>query len=153
MERGYRYSYCDPPEEVLAVIPNWVQALDEEAEPGQDESTIKPDDTQDSIRPTTQHTAADAFFASGLSCAALLRAWARLHVGSVEGLGLYEGEREFVLDDHGWKPHPWGAPTKVHTDAETFPLRVVSRLRSSTTGKRIELTLWPDGTTSQAWTD
>src|SRR4026209_119170 len=65
MPRPRRYTGEFPAIEVVAQFPNWDYALDEEAEPGQDETTIRPEAEQSFVTEYTAFSAADVWLASG----------------------------------------------------------------------------------------
>jgi hypothetical protein len=57
MPKKHRYTGENPPVEVLAKFPNWVNAYDEEGELGQDETTLKPDFIDTHVTRDTAFTA------------------------------------------------------------------------------------------------
>jgi len=72
MSKPLRYTGCWPPVSVLREYPNWVCAFDEEDEPDQDETTIKPEVQQVYISLDTQFTAVEIEFAGGARAIGLL---------------------------------------------------------------------------------
>jgi hypothetical protein len=136
----------------VEIYPNWVPALDEEGEPGQDETTIRPDDEQRSIGPFTIYTAADAKLPNGRIVPALLGQLDAtfLHKGEVDVIVVYDGRRRWRVStydhDDSWEPAEEG-PTKKHGDIRAFPMQIRSRLPlgESLAGRRIERILYPDG--------
>jgi hypothetical protein len=97
-----------PPASAVEIYPNWVPALDEEGEPGQDETTIRPDDEQRSIGPFTIYTAADAKLPNGRIVPALIGQLDAtfLHKGEVDVIVVYDGRRRWRVStydhDHSW---------------------------------------------------
>jgi hypothetical protein len=67
-----RYTGANPPPSVWAQFPNWQNAIDEEGEPDQDETTLRPADNQQFIDDDVSFAAGDAEFAEGLKVPALL---------------------------------------------------------------------------------
>jgi hypothetical protein len=150
--KKYRYTGGRlPPASALDLYPNWMPALDEEGEPGQDETTIRPDDEQSSISEFTVYTAADAELADGRTVPALLGQpdATFLHKGEVDVIVVYDGNRRWQVETNDaegrWHPAE-GARTKKYGDRKTFPLRVTSRLcLPGSDKKRISRMLYPDG--------
>ncbi len=130
MER-LRYTGCWPPVDVLQRYPNWVYALDEEEEPDQDETSIRPEDQQSFISNETVFTAGIAMCPEGRELSVVFSA----QEGDVEGFEVFDGRDWwlFRVDENGrdwffvsqdWLPEMDGrAP-----DLSLFPLRVSARL-------------------------
>lgn len=144
IDSSIRYTGENPPEHVLLTFPNWIQALDEEGIEGQDETTLKPDETQTVISADTQHTAADAIIYSGKSCAALLS----LENGRIESVTVYDGMWSVRVDGDKWQSEKWAHDTRYHGNTTDFPITIKSRLRYGRTLRPIELQLFPDGSVS-----
>jgi hypothetical protein len=131
----------------LEKFPNWKQALDEEGERGQDETTLKPDDEQRHIGEQTQSTAADAIFPNGRKHTAVLSATMDLWKGDVEYLSVYGGRSVWQVDLCGsrWTASLWAEDTRTPGDDSVFPLRVVSRVPSILDDRPLSFTLMADG--------
>jgi hypothetical protein len=71
-----------PPPEILADYANWEYALDEEGEPGQDETTMRPESEQRFITPATVFTAGEIETNSGERIPAILE----MFEGTIEGI-------------------------------------------------------------------
>jgi hypothetical protein len=139
-----------PTEAAFRRYPNWMLALDEECEAGQDESTLRPHDRQDVIAKPTEHTAVTVTRADGSTRAGVLsdayggdNLWKtpeeaeRLHVFD-------RGLRMVDLFAKHWVPVT-GEPTYRYNDFRNFPLQVITRLPSAKTKKPHRLTLMPGG--------
>ena len=72
MSERLRYTGANPPPTVWARFPNWQNAIEEEGEPDQDETTLRPADNQEFIDDDVSFAAGDAEFADGLKVPALL---------------------------------------------------------------------------------
>jgi len=117
--------------------PNWVFASDEETEPGQDETTIRPEAQQAFISDETDCTAARATLANGQTAIAFLSILNR----KIETINIHDGNEWWSLrGDYGqvnWVPvidtrSPEGPhwPLVRLSDPNIFPIRVVSVLAS-----------------------
>src|SRR2546430_284657 len=104
MPRSHRYTGEFPPVEVIAQFPNWDYALDEEGEPGQDETTIRPEAEQTFITEWTGFSAADARLASGEQFTALVE----LISSRVWGVNVFQPPGSWRIHFHkpsgAWKP-------------------------------------------------
>lgn len=146
--RRLRFTGVIPTLSAVRKFPNWTYALDEETVPGQDETTLRPDDDQRHISFATVCTRASAACAGGGRLVALLRGDGELHKSArnVERLYLYEdshvAELEFI--SKWWWPIDEGR-TKYYYDFDVFPLRVTSDLPTAKRGTRLCLTLMPNG--------
>lgn len=142
-----------PTPELCQKYPNWEHALDEEGVPGQDETTLRPADVQDSITDDVAYTAAAVTFANGSESPALLEL-NDLRVCGVdlllEGRGgrrLYVGaDGRWIPFEQTWLPEAERMPSVALSDPSIFPMRVVSALRSTVTGKRYAFVIKQDGT-------
>ena len=146
MGRPLRYTGENPPVEVLAKYPNWVNAYDEEGVEGQDETTLKPEDIQTHVTEATTFTAGDIAFSDGLALPVLISVMS----GEVSGFSIYtEPEWPYVSYDENWsiwsvlpahgaaepdRPERWWA-------CQRFPASVTSRLPLSATGVRWQVEL------------
>lgn len=135
MPKPLRYTGTWPPLDVLDAYPNWVFASDEESEPDQDETTIKPESRQSWISEETDCTAALATLANGSSAEVIIS----LLNGNVEGVDVWDGRDWWALrlssDQTTWTPleQPWLPPDERRpvvslSDASVFPVSIVSRL-------------------------
>lgn len=157
MPQPYRYTGAFPPAEVIAQFPNWDYALDEEGEPGQDETTIRPDAEQTFIAKWTAFSAADAFLANGERATALVevlggKVWA-VNVLQPKGTwrlcfdkpsGLWE---PFI---ETWLPEAERGYSVALSDHSVFPLRVTTRLPVGREGQKWRANIQPDGS-EKAW--
>ncbi len=158
MPRQHRYTGACPPLGVISQFPNWDYALDEEGEPDQDETTIRPEAEQTFITSRTAFSAADAWLANGEHFTALVevlggRIWA-VNVFQSQGVWrVYFDQRSgawqpFVQD---WLPENERCPSVALLDSSVFPLRVASGLPVGRTGRQWRVIIRPDGSET-AWT-
>lgn len=147
MAKKYRYTGELPPASVLKNFPNWVQAVDEEGEDGQDETTIRPDTVIDHIAPQTEYTAADITLASGKKLTALLGGPRDLWNGNVESIAVYEGDEIWHIDllSSTWSASAYPEGNANLIEPKHFPATVNSRLPGVPGGKLLKLELLPKG--------
>jgi len=135
MARPHRYTGCWPPLGVLSEYPNWVLAIDEETEPGQDETTIKPEPQQAFISKETDYSAAIVHFANGSTASGVLG----FINGKIESVNVFNGQDWWTLQGEfnqtRWKPlvETWLPPEQRRpsvslSDKDLFPAQVRSRL-------------------------
>ena len=147
MARPLRFTGCWPPVDLLDQYPNWVFASDEECEPDQDETTIKPEGQQTFISEETDVTAANVTLASGVNLRALLS----LFNGKVVAIDVYNGhdwwrlcgahdQKLWTPHVETWKPENQRRPVVSLSDRELFPAIVNSRLPFSD-GRHITITI------------
>ena len=152
MKNRHRYTGCWPPPTVLGIYPNWVFALDEEDEDGQDETTIKPESQQLYVSEETSFTAADITLASGTTRTGILTL-----DGTIPSAGDVFDGRDWWTVQRGpgtkweavretWIPEDQRRPTVSLNDREIFPLNAHTRLPKSD-GKIVSVTVFPDGAT------
>jgi hypothetical protein len=147
MAKKLRYTPGPPPLKVLAKYPNWRNALDEEGEDGQDESTIRPDDVSDHIGPETEFTAADITLVSGKRLPALLFGATDLWNGNAESIAVYEGSQIWHLEfsDRAWWASKYPEGNESLVDQSKFPATVVSRLPGVPNGSSLKFELLAKG--------
>lgn len=146
MAKEFRYTGCWPPPEVLEQYPNWVFALDEEGEDGQDETTIKPESQQAFISEETDFTSGIAELADGAKrdaifsiCDDFLDA-VYVRNGS-EWWGARRGaDGAWASIEETWLPEAKRSRPVSLWDAQTFPATVVSNVARSD-GNRLEVTI------------
>jgi hypothetical protein len=132
---------------------NWGHPLEEEGRRGQDETTLRPAESQSTIDDETVFTTADVHQADGRVIPALI---------DVSG-GRPTGLTAFVRPDDGWtiqqkgKTFEWIAvvqewlppqdrsPTITFDTPGVFPIRVISRLPLASTGRQIVFSVRKDG--------
>ncbi len=150
---GPRLTGAWPTAELLRQYPNWENALDEEAEPGQDETTLRPSNVQDTITEAVTFTAAIATLANGVTCPAILE----LNAFEPYGVNVLTKDQEGwrLSADAGdrwtpfcetWLPESERMPGVALSDESIFPLKIVSVLRSRVSGAPYVLTIKKDGT-------
>ena len=104
MAKTLRYTGSWPPLAVLTDYPNWIFATDEESEPGQDETTIKPESQQSYISEETDFTSATITFASGVTGSAIVS----LIQGQIDAIDVFDGRDWWRLtvdyDGRVWTP-------------------------------------------------
>lgn len=157
MENRLRYAGCWPPLATLAEYPNWVFALDEEGEQGQDETTIKPETQQLYISQETSFTAADVMLADGSSKTAVITLEDTIPsaLDVLDGQDWWSVQRgrgsQWETVDNSWLPEEERRPGVSLRDKNIFPLSVKSRLPRSD-GKLMALRIFPNGRTELSWT-
>jgi hypothetical protein len=143
VEERLRFTGENPPPGLWVRFPNWQNAYEEEGLPGQDETTLRPSDNQETIDDDVTFTAADAVFADGRTVPALLGVLA----GDVGWIYIYPQPAEddcwlLYLDlvSDRWTAMNGDALLPVPTeDANLFPMRVASRLPLQHTGQLIAI--------------
>lgn len=149
----HRYTGDWPPPDILEQIPSWIFALDEEGVEGQDETTLKPADSQEVISTETVATAADVELAAGNRCLGIVSLCSEM----VESVDYFNGEDwvrclkdqntgRWMPFDQSWLPEVERLPTVNMEDSEIFPLKVVTRLPVESTGRNICFEVRGDGT-------
>ena len=138
MAKPLRYTGCWPPTEVLARYPNWVLAIDEEGEPDQDETTIKPEAQQAFISDETDYSAASAHLANGSTAIGIL---SLIH-GKIDAIDVYDGsdwwrlkgefnQKQWTPFVETWLPPEKRRPSVSLSDSDRFPMLIASRLATS----------------------
>lgn len=138
MAKSLRYTGCWPPLDVLEKYPNWVLAIDEEGEPDQDETTIKPEDQQVFISNETGFTSATVTLANGMAASGVLT----FVDGRIDAIDVFNGHDWWrVRGNNGqedwtpfvetWLPEEQRRPAVSLSDSLLFPLRITSRLPGS----------------------
>lgn len=141
-----RYTGCWPPVEILREYPNWVFALDEEGEDGQDETTIRPEAQQEFISDDTDFTRGEAQLADGTRCEAIFSVCDDfldgVYVRSGEGWwGVrQQADKSWEVIEDSWLPEAQRGASVSLADAKVFPAQVVSILGRSD-GNKIEATI------------
>lgn len=158
MPEPHRYTGDLPPIEVIDEFPNWEFALDEEGEPGQDETTIRPEAEQTFITEWTGFTAADAWLASGKKFTAMVR----LDYGQVSDVYVFQPPEGWKVDfddssdkwlpfvQH-WLPEEKRMRSVKLSDRSVFPLRIATRLPMGQEGRPWRAIIQPDGSQTD-WT-
>lgn len=146
MANEFRYTGCWPPPEVLAQYPNWVFALDEEGEDGQDETAIKPDSQQTYIGDETDFSTGIASLADGTKTTAIFSICDHfLDAVYVHNQTQWWGVRKgadgaWAVMEETWLPRAKRSQPVSLSDASLFPAKVVSNLERSD-GERLEVTI------------
>lgn len=144
-----------PSPDLLAAYPNWENALDEECEDDQDETTLRPSEDQSVIGEYTPFTAATAWLNDGQECPALLEMvggvaalnvhldgqWYRL-VRQVDQFNQFERWEPYCED---WLPEEERSPLLAILDSAVSPLRFSSRLPYYATSAHIRMVISADG--------
>lgn len=135
MTRPLRYTGCYPPPEVLTTYPNWELATDEEGEPDQDETTLRPEDQQQCISDYTAASAANVTFANGKrECGVFdLMSFYVISISVFAGsdwwsLDLQNDRKTWTVYVQHWLPERERAPVVSLSDTAIFPLRIRSVL-------------------------
>ena len=157
MVRDLRLTGENPSPGLLERYPNWENALGEEGEDGQDETTLRPADEQTVIERYLPFTAATAWLNDGRACPAMIE----LLISGVSALQLYLAGQWYRIVRHTdrfeqferWEPYveSW-LPEEERTcgalslnDCSVFPLRFVSRLPYYKTSSPITTTIAASG--------
>ena len=158
MPKAHRYTGDFPPIEVIAQFPNWDYALDEEGEPGQDETTMRPEAEQTFITEWTGFSAADVVLASGEQFTGLVEVIS----ARVRGVNVFESPGTWRVHFHKpsgmwqpfveqWLPEGDRVRSVALSDSRVFPLRVATRLALGRGGQQWRVFIQPDGS-ERAWT-
>ena len=159
MAKPLRYTGCWPPTEILERYPNWVLAIDEECEPDQDETTIKPEAQQAFISDETDYSAASVRLANGSAAVGILS----LIEGKIDAIDIFDGRDWWRLKDEynqtewtpfieTWLPAEKRVPSVSLYDANLFPMRVMSRLpRSDEKRLAVEVRLKSENPGRKPW--
>lgn len=121
-----------PPIELWAKYPNWDYALDEESEPGQDETTLKPATNQTFIGEYIAFTAGEVIQANGIKIPALIEVIDSKAIGIIGFINKQDG---WMIREIGNPPHwkciieDWldekdRGPSVTFNDKEIFPITV-----------------------------
>ena len=151
-----RYTGDWPPAAVLAQYPNWVFALDEENEEGQDETTIKPEDQQLYISEETSFTAANATQANGIMKTAIIRMEDTVPsaIDVLDGTQWWSVQsgvsKKWEAVNETWLPEKERRPSISLGDRDIFPLVIKSKL-SRSDGRILMLSIFPNGMTKLVW--
>lgn len=142
-----RFTGTLPTKRAVERFPNWVLALDEEGEPGQDETTLRPDDEQGRISKETVCAAVAAEGPDGKRQLGMLYGYLDLWRGPehADWLHVFKGARrlDVKLLPKLWWPHET-APTLHYNDFAVLPLRVITVLPGARM-RPYRLTLMPGG--------
>lgn len=140
-----------PPPDLWKEYPNWEPALEEEGEPGQDETTLRPGEEQRFVI-GFGFTAGEVEQANGQRLPALLSV-----CGEVDGVTAFTSEKggwsiqrlgrpaRWVCTIEDWLPEAERSPSVSLEDPSVFPLRVRSLLPARETGKALEFEIRADG--------
>jgi hypothetical protein len=140
-----------PPPGLWKQYPNWESALEEEGEPGQDETTLRPSEEQRFVI-SFGFTAGEVEQANGQRLPALLSV-----CDEIDGVTAFTSETggwsiqrlgrpaRWVCTVEDWRPEAERAPSVSLEDPSVFPLRVRSLLPVRETGKLLEFTIRADG--------
>jgi hypothetical protein len=148
-----RFTGCWPPIDLWERFPNWAPAVEEEGRRDQDETTLRPAETQDEIDDETVLTAGHVHQANGIVLPALIhvhddRPFAlTAFVQPDDGWELQQKGKTFewipVVQD--WLPPEERSPAISFDTPGVFPIRVFSRLPLATTRKQIVFVVREDG--------
>lgn len=146
--RKFRFTGTLPTKRAVERYPNWILALDEEGLPGQDETTLRPDDDQEKISKYTMGTAVVAVGPDGKQQLGLLYGYMDLWHGpeQADWLHIFRGARrlDIKLKAKFWWPDET-ASTLHYNDFAELPLRITSALPSAKSRKPFQLALMPNG--------
>ena len=153
MEERLRFTGANPPPNLWDRYPNWENAIDEEGEPDQDETTLRPSSNQRTIDDHVSFTAGEAVFADGRKVPALL-----ILVSSELGwVDVYpDPSREetwmvcfdspssaWIAMNEDWFLNSTNSLRVPVEDDAVFPLNVKSRLPLKSTGNPISVVIAP----------
>jgi hypothetical protein len=133
MAKPLRYTGCWPPVDILDEYPKWVLATDEEGEPDQDETTIKPENQQAFISDETDFSVAFVSLANGTTARGVLS----FINGKVDAVDVFDGRDWWrIRSERGgwisfadtWVPAEQRRPSVSLSDENLFPAQVNSRL-------------------------
>ncbi len=150
MSKDLRFTGENPPPSLWTRFPNWENAYDEEGVPGQDETTLRPADNQQTIDDEISFTAGDAVLANGGSIPAFLclldcePGWVYVYPGPQQDICWvlrYDVlKRQWVAMSDEWFLQGSSEVVPVPVDSPgIFPIRVSSRLPLAATGKPLVL--------------
>jgi hypothetical protein len=147
MEERFRFTGENPPPSLWARFPNWQNAYEEEGLPGQDETTLRPADNQQTIDDDVSFTAGDVIFANGQPARALLGLlcgeldWVYVYPRPEQDecwvLGYDVPSQRWVAKNEDWFLRGKGILRTPVEDLGVFPLRIVSRLPLQRSGRII----------------
>jgi hypothetical protein len=104
MPRPLRFTGENPPLDLWTEFPNWRNAYDEEGIPGQDETTLKPDEDQTSVSKNTSFTTGKVRFRDGREFPAFLA----ISNNRIDGCDVYETSEPWRIyysyPDKRWLP-------------------------------------------------
>ena len=149
MNDHFRFTGENPPPHLWVRYPNWQYALEEETEEGQDETTLRPADNQQTIDDDVAFTAGDALLSNGTSLSALLGVLS----GELGWIYVYpDAQRDecwvlrydvpssqWVAMNDDWFVQGEGILLVPLEGDGVFPLRVTSRLPLQQTGQSIDM--------------
>ncbi len=153
MSKKLRFTGEWPPPNLWGKFPNWEYALDEEGEPGQDETTLRPAKEQKVISGYLALTTGEATLGDGRKVPALVEL-----LGGTPGAvvlflenGLLRIHEE--VENEKWAPYleNWLPATKRHylevlpNDSRVFPLRFVTTLPRKPGGESWDYAIGLDG--------
>ena len=147
MEERFRFTGENPPPGLWARFPNWQNAYEEEGSPGQDETTLRPADNQQTIDDDVSFTAGDAIFANGQPAPALLGLlcgeldWVYVYPRPEQDecwvLGYDVPSQRWVAKNEDWFLRGKGILRTPVEASGVFPLRIISRLPLQRSGRII----------------
>lgn len=156
MAKPLRYTGDWPPPDVLQKYPNWTYALDEEGEPGQDETTVKPEDEQSFITPDTHCTAANLWPTDGRTMPAIICLMRGLPVGVSAfdrrwSWSVWKNRHTKLWEPavQDYLPENERLPSVVLSDNSFFPLRFASVLPREIGGQPWRFEIRPDGSLAE----
>jgi hypothetical protein len=150
MTSPLRFTGANPPPSIWPRYPNWENAWDEEGVRGQDETTLRPAENQQTIDKKMTFTAGDAHLKDGRILPALLImvsgeiGWANVYADAKRDLTWMlrfdDPSGRWVAMNDDW--FVGGKSLRVPLDEPgVFPLRLKSRLPLESTGKAIDLVI------------
>ena len=152
MSKPLRFTGEDPPLHLWARFPNWRNALEEEGEEGQDETTLMPDEVQTRVGEYTSLTAGRARFNDGREFHALLE------IGDhrIDGCSVYQAknpwriyfscpDRRWLSFRAEWLPEAERPPSVLLDDEGIFPLEIFMTLPWREGEKPSVYQIGPDG--------
>jgi hypothetical protein len=157
VEEGLRYTGQNPPVNTWDRYPNWQNAYEEEGLPGQDETTLRPADNQQTIDEDVTFTAGDALFANRHKVPAMLGVlsgelgWVYVYPDPAQDVCWMQSfhvpsQRWTAMNDH-WVLKGPGLVRVPVGDSTVFPIRVASRLPLDRTGEIIAVEIEDPGPT------
>jgi hypothetical protein len=141
----YRFTIESPPVDLLSTIPNWEYALDEEGRSDQDETTLRPAESQASISTDVVFTSGVLDLADGSQCTALLE----IMDGRIKGITASENgvwtwtvrllghPPRWQSIDYSWLPEPERPHVVSLSNSVIFPLTAKSVLPSAEGGANL----------------
>jgi hypothetical protein len=147
VEERLRFTGENPPVRLWPRFPNWQNAYEEEGMPGQDETTLRPADNQESIDDDVSFTAGDAILPNGQVVPAMLGVlsgelgWVYVYPDPAQDicwmLSFHVPSQRWVAMNDDWFLQSGGVVRVPVRGSTVFPIRVTSRLPLQRSGEVI----------------